>query len=116
MNLLVTVDTIHWAFAFLLLLCALLFGWVQMGRRVMVALIGIQVLIGVVFAGLIGRPPMLIIWHILFALLAMGAYIAGRRLGAGSKSRVIPMLFSLLGLLLLVLTAYVGLKMHGRIA
>ena len=113
------IDEVHLVVAFLVLLCAIILGWVQTGRRVMAAIIGLQVLIGIVYAAMLG--PALqsvgprIAEHILGAFLAMGAYIIGRRLGANANSRVVPILLSALGLLLALCTAYLGLKMHGRI-
>lgn len=119
MDAIAVVDTIHWVFAFLVILCAVALGWVQVGQRVMVTVIGVQVLIGIVFAAMLGSGiaglGARIGEHVLCALLAMGAYIAARRLGAaGSRGAQIGL--AALGLVLLGLTAYVGLKMHGRIA
>ncbi len=119
MSFLMTIDTIHWIFAFLVLLCAVTMGWMQVGQRVMVAVISIQVLIGVVYAGVLGAGiagmGMRVGEHILGALLAMGAYIAARRLGERGASRATVLSLAALGLVLLVGTAYLGLKMHGRI-
>lgn len=111
------INEIHYGFAFLVLLCALLLGWVQLGRRVMIALIGVQFLIGLVYAGLLGKAtPPDVLWHVLGAVLATVAYVAGRRLGDRSASPAVPIALSLLGLLLLVGTAWVGLHMHSMTA
>ena len=114
-----TVDTIHWVFAFLVLLTAVTMGWVQLGQRVMVTLIGIQVLIGIVYAAMLGAAlasaGALIGEHILGALLAMGAYIVARRSSPGGASRPVQFVLAAAGLLLLVGTAYLGLKMSGKI-
>lgn len=116
---LTVIDTIHWSFAFLLILCAALLGWVQLGRRLMVALFGIQFVIGVVYLGMLGAGVAALggrLWlHILGWLLAMSAYIVGRRLGEGTRNRTVPIVLSALGLVLLLLTGYLGLMMHGRI-
>ena len=113
-------DTIHWVFAFLVLLTAVTMGWVQIGQRVMVTVIGIQVLIGIVYAALLGPAisglGARVGEHILGALLAMGAFIVARRLSRRGASRAIQLLLAAVGLLLLIGTAYLGLKMHGRIA
>jgi hypothetical protein len=120
MDALLTVDTIHWVFAFLVLLAAVTMGWVQIGQRLMVTVIGIQVLIGIVYAAMLGAAIAgmggRIAEHILGALLAMGAYIAARRLSTRGASRAVQLLVAAAGLLLLIGTAYLGLKMHGRIA
>lgn len=120
MDAVTTVDTIHWVFAFLVLLSAVALGWVQIGQRVMVAIIGVQVLIGIVFAAMLGAgiagQGARIAEHIAGALLAMGAYIAARRLSQRGASATVQFALAGAGLLLLLLTAYVGLKMHGRIA
>ncbi len=121
MNLVSVVDAIHWGFAFLVILCALVLGWVQLGRRVMVALIGVQVLIGVVYAGIVGAAlagkTALISLHIVGALVATAAYVAGRRLGERTGvSAAIPVALSALGLLVLLGTGYIGLVMFGRIS
>jgi len=115
-----TVDTIHWVFAFLVLLAAVTMGWVQLGQRLMVALIGIQVLIGIVYAAMLGTAlagaGARIGEHILGALLAMGAYIVARRASTRVPSRPVQLGLAAAGLLLLIGTAYLGLKMSGKIA
>jgi len=120
MDAVAVVDTIHWIFAFLVLLCAVTMGWMRVGQRVMMTVIGIQVLIGIVFAAMLGAGLAAvgprIAEHIAGALLAMGAYMAARRLGAKGASRGLVLLLAAIGLLLLIGTAYLGLKMHGRIA
>jgi hypothetical protein len=118
MDAITTVDTIHWVFAFLVLLTAVTMGWVQIGQRVMVTVIGIQVLIGIVYAVMLGSAMSglgaRVGEHIAGALLAMGAYIVARRVGARGASRPVQLLVAAVGLLLLIGTAYLGLKMHGR--
>ncbi len=115
---LTVVDTIHWSFAFLILLCAFTLGWIQLGRRVMLALVGIQFIIGIVYLGLIGTGAAALggrLWmHILGWLLATVAYALGSRAGRSSSSKAVPILLSLIGLVLLLTTAWVGLAMHGR--
>lgn len=114
------IDTIHWSVAFLILLSALLLGWVQLGRRVMVALIGLQVLIGIVYAAVLGAAlatkGAILGVHIVGALLAMAAYMVGRRLAERGGSRLVPLALSAVALIVLFATAYLGLKMFGRIS
>ena len=113
------VDIIHWSFAVLVLLCAFALGWNQLGRRVMLALVGIQFLLGLVYLGMIGAGAAALggrLWmHILGWLLATIAYALGSRAGRSSQSKVVPALFSFIGLVLLLTTAWVGLAMHGRL-
>jgi hypothetical protein len=113
------VDVIHWGFAFFVVLCALLLGWVQMGRRVMNVVIGIQILIGIVYAAVLGasiaaKGEMLAI-HVVCALAALAAYIVGRRLGERPNSRPAAIMFSAIGFVLVLVTAYLGLKTYGRL-
>ena len=119
-NVLSIVDAIHLSLAFLIILCAVVLGWIQLGQRLMTALIGLQVLVGVIYATVLGGALKTIGGHIgehiLGALLAMTAYIAARRFGANTTSRIVPIVLAAIGLLLVLLTAYLGLKMYGRIA
>jgi hypothetical protein len=107
---------VHWGFAFFVVLAALFVGWVQMGRRVMSAIIGIQILIGVIvaaWAGIAHFPMHAALWlHVVAALVAMFAYIAGRRLFDRAPQNALPAVaMSLLGFLLLLVTAWLGLRM-----
>jgi len=114
------VDAVHLSLAFLIVLCAVVLGWVQLGQRLMTVFIGLQVLVGIIYAAVLGGALKTvgghIFEHILGALLAMAAYIAARRLGANTTSRTVPIVLAAIGLLLVLLTAYLGLKMYGRIA
>lgn len=109
------VGEVHLVVAFLVGLCALLFSWNSTGRRVMNAITGLQVVIGLVFAGMMGaahEPLPRSLWlHVVTALAAMGAYIAARRIGdrAGGSKRAAAI--SVLGVVLVLLTIYLGLRM-----
>lgn len=110
---------VHLGFAFFVFLLALFVGWVQMGRRVMIAVLGIQVLIGAVvyaWAGAAHMPLPQTLWvHIVGALLAMFAYIAGRRLYDRSPQKIAPAVaMSLLGFILIVLTIWYGTELYFR--
>jgi uncharacterized membrane protein YccC len=109
---------IHLVVAYLVLLLAVFVGWTQMGRRVMTAVIGLQVLIGIVVAGMLGAshqplPPE--VWsHIVGALLAMFAYIFARRVAdRGSKGGAIAL--SAFGLIVIAGTILLGFHMVGRV-
>ncbi len=108
---------VHFGFAFLVFLLALFIGWVQMGRRVMVAVIGIQLLIGIiisVWAGAVHlRLPATLWVHIVGALIAMVAYIAGRRLYDRAPTRALPALvMSLVGFIFVILTIWYGTQLY----
>lgn len=113
------VDVIHLVFAFFVLLCALLLGWVQMGRGVMNVIIGIQILIGVVFAAVVGASIAakgeMLAAHVACALAALAAYIVGRRLGQRAGSQAGAVVLSGVGFVLICATAYLGLKTYGRL-
>src|SRR5690242_7477378 len=107
---------VHLGFAFFVVLTGLFVGWVQMGRRVMSAIIGIQILIGVIvaaWAGMAHFPLRATIWvHIAAALLAMFAYIAGRRLFDRAPQKPLPAVaMSLIGFIFLLVTAWLGLRL-----
>ena len=103
----------HFAFAFFVFLCAITIGWVQLGRRVMVTVLGIQVAIGLVVAAWDGFAHIAFpsrLWvHISGGLLAMGAYIAGRRLVDRSPTATFAgLLMSFIGFLLVLFTIWYG--------
>lgn len=112
---------IHLGFAFFVFLLALFIGWVQMGRRVMVTVLGIQVFIGLAVAAVAGANHLPLpgsLWiHILGALLAMGAYIAGRRVFDRAPQNVPAALgFSAAGFVLVIFTIWYGSQVtlaHG---
>lgn len=110
---------VHLGFAFFVILAALFVGWVQMGRRVMSGIIGIQILIGVIvsaWAGIARYPLPGTLWvHILGALLAMFAYIVGRRMYDRAPQKPLPAVgMSLLGFILLILTIAYGFHLVYR--
>ena len=103
----------HFAFAFAVMLCALFMGWIQLGRRVMSAVLGIQVALGIAVAawdGVLHVPLPPRIWiHVASGLLAMAAYIAGRRLIDRDPSAVATgYALSFVGLALVGFTFYYG--------
>lgn len=107
---------VHLGFAFFVVLTALFVGWVQMGRRVMSAIIGIQILIGAVVAVWAGvthyplRGSLLV--HIIGALLAMFAYIGGRRIFDRAPQKAVPAVaLSLVGFLLVLATVWLGFRL-----
>lgn len=104
---------IHLAFGFFIFLLGLIVGWFQPGRRLLVAIIGFQIALGVIVAGWAGARHITLpgtLWiHIVGGLLAMAAYIVARRLGARSITyRPVALAISLLGLVLIVFTVWYG--------
>jgi hypothetical protein len=107
---------VHLGFAFFVFLAALCVGWVQMGRRAMSGIIGIQVLIGIIVAAWAGMAHMLLpgtLWvHVAAALVAMFAYIAGRRIYDRSAQYAWQAVgMSLLGFIFVVLTIAYGIHL-----
>jgi|GEM_PF-2169947 hypothetical protein len=105
----------HLVVAFLAALCAVIFSWTANGRRVVNAVVGLQFLIGLVLAATMGAyhiqlPPA--VWlHLLIALAALAAYGIAIRAGkqAGGASRAL--IFSIVGLVLVVLNIATGLHL-----
>ena len=102
---------VHLVVAYLVAILAVTIGWVQMGRRVMVGVVGLQVLLGAILAATT-RPPPIVFGHIILGLCAMGAYIVGKRIADRGPSSL-PVLFSGLGLALIVFAMWLGLRMAG---
>ena len=111
-----TVIEIHYDVAFLLALCALIFSWNVMGRRVVNAVAALQFVVGLVVAGMLGKDAPPITWvHLLVALLILGSYgmamAAGKREGGAQRA----LLFSILGLVLIACNFALGLHVAGKI-
>lgn len=113
------IPTIHFGLAYLVGLCALVFSWNSLGRRVMNVVLGLQFLAGLVLAGTFGAqhlplPPAL--WlHLTGSLAALIAYALARRLGDRPGGGRAAMLLSIAGLLCVAGTIYVGLHMAGTL-
>ncbi len=109
---------VHLGFAFFVFLAALLVGWVQMGRRIMAGIIGIQVLIGIVISAWAGAAHISLpgtLWvHIVGALVAMFAYIVGRRIyDRGPQQYGVQAIgLSLLGFIFIILTIWYGTRLY----
>jgi len=109
-----TVLEIHLVAAYLVAVLALFVGWVPVGRRVMVAIIGLQVLIGAIAAGVAGANhltlPKTLALHVIAALLAMAFYIVGRRVGDRGAT-VHALVLSALGFITVIATIVIGMRM-----
>lgn len=110
---------IHLVFAFLVLLCALVFSWSALGQRVMNVVIGIQILIGLAAVGMMGAGVRALAptiwWHLGVAVAALLVYVAARRFGERPGGRRSGILMGALGLVLVIVTLYLGLHMAGRV-
>jgi hypothetical protein len=111
MNLLI--DT-HFIVAFLVALCALVFSWNSMGRRVMNAVAGLQLLIGLILAGVLGarHTPLspLTLVHLLCAVGVLVIYVLAKRLGDRPGGERIGLILGALGVILVFVTIALGLQ------
>ncbi|MBV8489323.1 MAG: hypothetical protein JO199_02245 [Candidatus Eremiobacteraeota bacterium] len=109
------VTDMHFLAGFLVALCAIVFSWNALGRRVINAVLGLQILIGLVALSmhLSGHEPVVpaLGWHVAGALAAALCYGAasavGRRAGGGGVS----LGFSIVGLVLVLATMTLGMRM-----
>ena len=90
-----------------------------MGRRVMNAVVGLQVLVGLIVAGLMGAalgPQMASVGlHLLCGAGALVAYIFARRLGDRPGGARTGMMLGALGLVFILIGFYLGLHMVGKV-
>jgi hypothetical protein len=112
------VATIHFVLAFLVLLCALVFSWNSRGRRVINAVLGLQVLCGLIYAVPLVMQGALssAIWlHVAGSLAALVAYGFARRLGDRPGGASAGLALSIAGLLCVCATIYLGFHLAGQI-
>ncbi|HTU82250.1 MAG TPA: hypothetical protein VMF61_08980 [Candidatus Acidoferrales bacterium] len=110
------VSSFHFLMAFLVALCALVFSWNAMGRRVVSVVLGIQILVGLALAGTFAAAhrtfPSVIGLHVGAALGAAVCYgiagAMGRRAGRARGAVV----FAILGLLLVAVAVGYGMNMY----
>lgn len=107
----------HQVVAFLAVLCAIIFSWNATGRRVVTAVVTLQLLLGLVIAGVSGaqhvaQPPALL-WHVVIGVLVLGAYGLAMRFGKQAGGALRALVFSIVGLLLVLGNVYLGLHMAG---
>lgn len=110
---------IHLVLAFLAALCAVVFSWNTMGRRVVTAVVTLQFIMGLAVAGVMGASHMTLppqVWlHLLVALAVLGLY--GAAMGAGKRpgGNTRALILSLAGLVLLFVNIWLGWHMAGRV-
>jgi hypothetical protein len=113
------VVEIHLVLAFLSALCALIFSWTPNGRRVVNAVVGLQFLMGLVVAGVLGAnhealPPL--VWlHLLIAIVIMACYGMAMRLGKRAGGARTALLLSVTGLVLIILNIWLGAHVAGLV-
>jgi hypothetical protein len=108
-------SDVHFLLGFLVALCALVFSWNALGRRVINAVLGLQVLAGLLVLGihLSRHEPFApgLGWHIASALAAVACYgvasAFGRRAGGARPSLAL----SIVGLLLVMVAVTFGMRM-----
>jgi uncharacterized membrane protein YcaP (DUF421 family) len=110
---------IHLVVAFLVVLCALVFSWNDLGRRVVNAVASLQFLLGLILAGVMGAqhvpmPPRLWV-HLLSALLVLAAYGMSIRFGKRAGGARTALTLSIVGFVLVFVTFYLGLSMAGKV-
>ncbi|HEV7180795.1 MAG TPA: hypothetical protein VGN11_13060 [Candidatus Baltobacteraceae bacterium] len=110
---------IHTVVAFLVVLCAVVFSWNDLGRRVVNAVAGLQFLLGLALAATMGAshmgmPPQL--WlHLLCAILILAAYGLAMRFGKRAGGARTALALSVAGIVLVFVTFYLGLQMAGKV-
>lgn len=119
MDLLRIVVEIHLVLAFLAALCAVIFSWTPNGRRVVNAVVGLQFLVGLVVAGVLGAnhqplPPT--VWlHLLIALAILACYGMAMRYGKRAGGARPALYLSILGLLLILVNIWLGARVGGMV-
>lgn len=107
---------VHFVLAFLVALCAAVFSWNALGRRVMSAVVGIQVVSGLALAGVLGashQPLPHGIWlHIVGAFAALLCYGFASRAGRRPGGDRAALLLSIAGLVCVAATLTLGLRMY----
>lgn len=101
---------IHLGFAFFVFLLALFVGWVQLGRWAVAVAIAAQIVIGVAVAAMASAAHLALpgtVWlHIGAAVLALLAYIAGRRIFPVNAKAAFGLSF--LGFVLVIFAIWYG--------
>ncbi|MEO6834492.1 MAG: hypothetical protein ABI231_01105 [Candidatus Tumulicola sp.] len=110
------VADIHFVLAYLVALCALVFSWNALGRRVIGAVLGLQVLAGLALATFLTANhqalPRGAALHIGAALAALLLYGLASRTGKRPDGARGALALSLLGLLCVAATLYLGVRMQ----
>jgi len=111
----IIVREIHLVLAFLAALCAVVFSWTSNGRRVVNAVVVLQFLVGLALAAIMGAsheviPPQ--VWlHLLIAVLILAAYGMAMRFGKRAGGSTLALVFSLVGIVLIILNIVMGWRL-----
>lgn len=111
--------SIHFAVAFLVALCALAFSWNDLGRRVVNAALGLQIVVGLIVLGfdLAGHQGFHhdLIPHVGFAVGAALFYGVALGISRGGGDARLALGFSIAGLAFVATTLIYGMRMflHG---
>lgn len=107
---------IHFVLAYLTALCALVFSWSSLGRRVINVVLGLQILAGLAVAGLLGANhlslPRGAAFHIAAALAAIVFYGLASRAAKRPGGNRGTLVLSVLGLLCVAIALYLGIRMQ----
>jgi hypothetical protein len=107
-----TALEIHLGFAFFVFLVALFTGWVQLGRWATIAVIIIQLAIGVAVAVIAGTARLALpgtLWvHIAGGVLALAAYVAAYRIFERSGNKAVAIALSFVGFALVIVAIWFG--------
>ena len=107
---------IHLVIAFLLALCAIIFSWNVMGRRVVNAVAALQFVVGLVAAGMLGKNAPPAVWvHLLVALVILTSYGMAMRAGKRAGGATQALFFSIVGFVLVFVNIWLGWHMAGRV-
>jgi hypothetical protein len=105
---------VHFVLGFLVALTALVFSWNALGRRVVNAVLGLQVLAGLALVGVhvaTHEPiPQGSYLHIGGALVALILYGLAARAGKRPEGGRVALLLSIAGLLCIAATLYLGIR------
>ncbi len=114
-----TLLEIHEVVAFLAALCAIIFSWNVMGRRVVNAVVALQFLLGLAVAAVMGAQhlamPALLWLHVLLGLAILAAYGLAMRFGKRAGGASSTLALSVAGLALVLVNIYLGLHMAGML-
>ncbi len=119
MDVLGIVKEIHLVLAFLSALCAVIFSWTPNGRRVVNAVVALQLVMGLVVAGVLGAnheplPPT--VWlHLLIAVVVLACYGMAMRLGKRAGGARRALFLSILGLALILVNIWLGARLAGMV-
>jgi hypothetical protein len=105
-----SVLVVHLVLGIVVALCAVLFVWVRIGRRITLYALTLQILLGIglIIGGLRAPSP-----HYALAVLAWAGYMYANALGKKEGQGKNVMVVTILSSVMVVLAAYIGSKAAG---